>query len=82
VSVPTLLVRGAKSELVTPENVRHFLKSIPHAEYVDVTDASHMIAGDRNDVFNAVVLDFLERRVPLDGAGPDYITEGARDDST
>jgi hypothetical protein len=23
-----------------------------------------MIAGDRNDAFNAVVLDFLERRVP------------------
>ena len=26
VSVPTLLVRGSKSELVTPENVRHFLR--------------------------------------------------------
>jgi pimeloyl-ACP methyl ester carboxylesterase len=64
VSIPTLLVRGSKSELVTPENVRHFREAIPHAEYADVTDAAHMIAGDRNDAFNAVVLDFLRRRVP------------------
>ena len=64
VKVPTLLVRGSKSELVTPENVRHFRETIPHSEYVDVTDAAHMIAGDRNDAFNAVVLDFLQRRVP------------------
>jgi pimeloyl-ACP methyl ester carboxylesterase len=64
VRVPTLLVRGSKSELVTAENVKHFREAIPHAEYADVTDAAHMIAGDRNDAFNAVVLDFLERRVP------------------
>jgi pimeloyl-ACP methyl ester carboxylesterase len=64
ITAPTLLVRGAKSELVTPESVAHLLKSIPHAEYVDVADAAHMIAGDRNDAFNAVVLEFLGRRVP------------------
>jgi pimeloyl-ACP methyl ester carboxylesterase len=64
VRVPTLLVRGGKSELVTAESVRHFRESIPHAEHVDVTDAAHMIAGDRNDAFNEAVLDFLERRVP------------------
>jgi non-heme chloroperoxidase len=64
VRVPTLLVRGSKSELVTRENVQHFREAIPHSEYVDVTDAAHMIAGDRNDAFNAVVLDFLRRRVP------------------
>jgi non-heme chloroperoxidase len=64
VRIPTLLVRGSKSELVTAENVKHFREAIPHAEYADVTDAAHMIAGDRNDAFNAVVLDFLERRVP------------------
>jgi pimeloyl-ACP methyl ester carboxylesterase len=64
VKVPTLLVRGAKSELVTAESVRHFRESIPHAEYVDVVDAAHMIVGDRNDVFNEVVLDFLQRQTP------------------
>jgi hypothetical protein len=29
---------------------------VPHAEYVDVADAAHMIAGDRNDVFTDAVL--------------------------
>jgi pimeloyl-ACP methyl ester carboxylesterase len=66
VGAPTLLVRGSKSELVTPDSVRHFRESIPHAEYVDVADAAHMIAGDRNDLFNAVVLEFLRRRAPPD----------------
>jgi len=65
IRVPTLLVRGAKSELVTPENVAHLHETIPHAEYVDVLDAAHMIAGDRNDAFNAVVLEFLGRRFPV-----------------
>jgi pimeloyl-ACP methyl ester carboxylesterase len=60
-TVPTLLVRGSRSELVTPENVQQFREAIPHAEYVDVTDAAHMIAGDKNDAFNAVVLEFLGR---------------------
>jgi len=64
VRAPVLLVRGSKSELVTPDSVRHFRESIPHAEYVDVADAAHMIAGDRNDLFNAVVLEFLRRRAP------------------
>jgi pimeloyl-ACP methyl ester carboxylesterase len=67
IHVPTLLVRGSKSELVTPESVTHLREAIPHAEYIDVMDAAHMIAGDRNDAFNSVVLDFLGRRVPAAG---------------
>jgi len=67
IGVPTLLVRGAKSELVTPESVTHLREAIPHAEYADVADAAHMIAGDRNDAFNAVVLEFLDRHVPVLG---------------
>jgi pimeloyl-ACP methyl ester carboxylesterase len=59
--VPTLLVRGRMSEIVSEEGVREFLELVPHAEYVDVEDASHMVAGDRNDVFCRVVVDFLAR---------------------
>jgi pimeloyl-ACP methyl ester carboxylesterase len=60
--VPTLLVRGGSSELVTPEAAREFVAMAPGAEYVDVADARHMVAGDRNDVFAAAILDFLGRR--------------------
>ncbi|HXC52908.1 MAG TPA: alpha/beta hydrolase [Candidatus Limnocylindrales bacterium] len=62
-SVPTLLVRGRMSEIVSEEGVRDFLEMVPHAEYVDVEDASHMVAGDRNDVFCEAVIDFLSRTV-------------------
>lgn len=37
---------------------------VPHAEYVNVEGADHMIAGDRNDAFNDAVFDFLDRHQP------------------
>lgn len=61
-SVPTLLVRGRSSELVLDEHVRHFRELCPHAEVIDIAEARHMVAGDRNDVFAAAILDFLARR--------------------
>lgn len=59
-ALPTLLVRGKLSDLVTEAEVRDFLSMVPHATYVDVADAAHMIAGDRNDVFTDAVLAFLD----------------------
>ena len=61
ISLPTLLVRGRMSDLVSDETAREFLDDAPHAEYVDVSDAGHMVAGDRNDAFTTAVVDFLER---------------------
>jgi len=61
VEVPTLLVRGRQSDLVSTETAREFLDLCPHAEFVDVSDAGHMVAGDRNDVFTAAVVGFLDR---------------------
>jgi pimeloyl-ACP methyl ester carboxylesterase len=60
-AVPTLLVRGGSSELVTPEAAAEFVSLAPGAEYVDVADARHMVAGDRNDVFTDAILSFLAR---------------------
>ena len=44
-----------------------FLELCPHSEYVNVTGAGHMVAGDRNDVFAGAVVDFLTRTVPVGG---------------
>jgi len=63
ITVPTLLVRGGKSELVTKEAVEEFLEIVPHAKYTDVSGAGHMVAGDRNDVFADAVLEFLQSEV-------------------
>ena len=59
ITVPTLLVRGGESDLVSEASVREFLAAVPHAAYVDVSGAGHMVAGDDNDAFTSAVLDFL-----------------------
>lgn len=60
-TLPTMLVRGRLSDLVTEKEAQEFLEAVPHAEYVDVADAAHMIAGDKNDAFMGAVLDFASR---------------------
>ena len=57
--IPALLVRGGSSELVREEHAREFLELAPHAKFVDVAGARHMVAGDRNDAFSAAILEFL-----------------------
>ncbi|HEY4947420.1 MAG TPA: alpha/beta hydrolase [Acidimicrobiales bacterium] len=63
IHVPTLLVRGLLSDVVTQEGVDHFLAAIPGATVVDVDGAAHMIAGDRNDAFSDAVVAFLRDRI-------------------
>jgi pimeloyl-ACP methyl ester carboxylesterase len=59
--VPTLLVRGRQSDLLSEAGARAFLERVPQAEFADVAGAGHMVAGDRNEVFNRAILDFLDR---------------------
>ena len=63
IQVPTLLVRGKLSDVVTEEGVRDFLAKVPQAKLVDVSDAAHMVAGDQNDIFSNAVIEFLEKDV-------------------
>jgi len=64
IRIPTLLVRGALSDLLSEEGARAFLELAPHSEYVSVAGAAHMVAGDRNDIFGSSVIEFLARAVP------------------
>lgn len=59
--VPVLLVRGKVSDLVSAEKAAEFLARFPAVEFVDVSGAGHMVAGDRNDAFTSSVIAFLER---------------------
>ncbi len=63
ITVPTMLVRGMLSDVVTDEGVEDLLARIPDATVVDVDGAAHMIAGDRNDAFSEAVISFLDGRV-------------------
>jgi YD repeat-containing protein len=62
VHVPILLVRGMQSELVDEDYAREFVALAPSAAYVDVSDAGHMVAGDKNDAFCAAIFEFLKER--------------------
>lgn len=66
-NLPTLMVRGGLSDVLSEAGAQSFLKLCPHSEYVNVTGAGHMVAGDRNDIFASSVIDFLARTVPVGG---------------
>jgi len=66
-TLPALLVRGGLSDVLSEQGAQEFLKMCPHCEYVNVSDAAHMVAGDRNDIFGSAVIEFLSRTVPVGG---------------
>ncbi len=59
--VPTLLVRGLRSDVVSDASVEEFRAAAPHAQLVDVAHAGHMVAGDRNAAFTDAVVAFLHQ---------------------
>ncbi|MGP0030091.1 MAG: alpha/beta fold hydrolase [Acidimicrobiales bacterium] len=63
IHVPTLLVRGLLSDVVTEEGVDDLLARIPGATVIEVGGAAHMIAGDQNDAFADAVVAFLRDRI-------------------
>jgi non-heme chloroperoxidase len=50
-TIPTVIVRGARSDVVSDAGLAHMLELVPDAEVIDVQAAGHMVAGDDNDVF-------------------------------
>ena len=60
-TIPVLLIRGKLSDVVSPEGVRHFLDTVPNAEFVELSGAGHTAAGDDNDAFSDVVVTFATR---------------------
>jgi pimeloyl-ACP methyl ester carboxylesterase len=63
-TLPTLLVRGRSSDLLSEDGARAFLELVPQARFADVAGAGHMVAGDRNDMFNRAILEFLDDHRP------------------
>ena len=57
--IPTLLVRGAHSDVVSDAGVADMMRRVKHAESVEIPAAGHMVAGDDNDVFAARLETFL-----------------------
>ncbi len=53
-------MRGRQSDLLSEEGAAELLELVPQASYVNVAGAGHMVAGDRNDLFNDAVVSFLD----------------------
>lgn len=64
VQAPTLLLRGAKSDIVSDEGVEHFTGLIPHVSVASLDDAAHTAAADDNDAFTAAVVGFITAERP------------------
>lgn len=59
--VPTLLVRGGLSDVLSEEGAQALLQICPSASYVTVKGTGHMVAGDNNDIFADAVIEFLNK---------------------
>jgi pimeloyl-ACP methyl ester carboxylesterase len=59
--IPILLIRGELSDVVSVDSVKDFLEKVPHAEFVELSDAGHTAAGDDNDAFSEAVVQFVTR---------------------
>jgi pimeloyl-ACP methyl ester carboxylesterase len=66
ITVPTLLISGEHSDIVSNSTIAEFLHCVPHAAHVRVARATHMVVGDRNDAFAAAVEAFIQ---PLRDSG-------------
>jgi flavin reductase (DIM6/NTAB) family NADH-FMN oxidoreductase RutF/pimeloyl-ACP methyl ester carboxylesterase len=62
--LPTLVVHGVQSEVITDDAIARFRELMPSAEFAEIEGAGHLVANERLDAFNAVLLEFLERRIP------------------
>ena len=70
IKVPVLIVRGDRSETSTADDVRALAEAIAGAELAEIADAGHLVAVDQSDAFSAMLLEFLERRIPR--VAPEY----------
>lgn len=61
---PLMLVRGARSDVISEAGAEVFRQTFPQAHFVNLPGAGHMVAGDANDAFTASLIGFLGRVMP------------------
>jgi pimeloyl-ACP methyl ester carboxylesterase len=60
IAVPTLVMRGADSDILSPEIAGRMIETIPGAKFVEVPAAGHAIPLDNPDGFLAAAREFLK----------------------
>ncbi len=69
IRIPTLLLSGEHSDVVSRRTIEEFMAWVPHARHVEVAGATHMLAGDANDAFTREILQFIQPIFDTTGAG-------------
>jgi len=59
IAVPTLLIRGGESDVLTPEVAERCTQEIRHSRLVIVPGAGHSVPGDNPDAFTEAVREFI-----------------------
>jgi len=63
VMVPTLVVAAGRDGFTPPERSRAIAAAVPHAELLEIPNASHTAPIEHPDLVNLAVRDFLARRI-------------------
>ena len=59
IACPTLVVRGAESDILSPEIAKKMLERLPDGRLAEVPEAGHSVPADQPDEFSRVVRAFL-----------------------
>jgi len=60
ITCPTLIVRGAVSDILSPEIAKRMLAALPDGRLVEVAGAGHTVPGDQPDAFARAVRAFID----------------------
>ena len=60
-TLPILIIWGENDTWVAPENGQRLLDALPNAELYSVPESGHLPMEERPDLFNSVLLTFLEK---------------------
>ena len=59
ITCPTLVVRGAETDLLASDTAQQMLETIPNSQLVEIPQAGHMVFEDNPADFIAAVKEFL-----------------------
>jgi esterase len=59
VTCPTLLVRGAESDILSPEIAKRMMQVLADGRLIEIAEAGHSVPGDQPAAFARAVRAFL-----------------------
>ncbi len=66
ISSPTLLIRGAESDVLATETAARMLDLLPTCTLVEIPDSGHSLGVDQPTAFHAAITTFLEDETPAE----------------